>query len=182
MRYAWALLLLVALPGLPLRGEEAGGSPSEALGPGTTAAIDQMALLGPPRGAKLEGQALSERTVALASRMRCPVCQGLSVADSPSSSAQAMLSQVRDLLAAGYGEQQILDYFEGAYGEFVLLEPKARGFNLVVWLTPILGLALGIWVLSRRLRSPRPGSEAGGETTSPELREYLERVRSEVGS
>jgi cytochrome c-type biogenesis protein CcmH/NrfF len=43
-----------------------------------------------------------------------------------------MMSEVRDLLARGYSEQQVLDYFVRSYGEFVLLEPTAKGFNLMV--------------------------------------------------
>ena len=96
--------------------------------------------------------------------MRCPVCQGLPISDSPSASAITMLSQVRDLLAEGYTQSQILDYFERSYGEFVLLQPKAKGFNLLVWLAPVLVVALGLYVIRRRAGSgirliaePRPG-------------------------
>jgi cytochrome c-type biogenesis protein CcmH len=113
--------------------------------------------------------------------MRCPVCQGLSIADSPAASATSMLDQVRDLFAEGYDEQQILDYFVRSYGEFVLLQPRARGFNLVVWLAPLAAVALGLLLLSRRLRR-RPDQALGKEQEEEGLAEYLERVRTEVGN
>lgn len=150
--------------------------------PVTESSIDATALLGPPRGRPLAGEELDRRTIELASRMRCPVCQGLSVADSPAASALAMLAQVRDLLAAGYTEKQILDYFVRSYGEFVLLEPKAEGFNLVVWLAPIAALLFGAGLIVLRLRRRPRRAELRSERPDDELEEYLQRVRSEVGS
>ncbi len=103
--------------------------------------VQEFELLGEPQGRRLEGEALQEATLELGSTMRCPVCQGLSIADSPTPSAVAMLSQVRDLFALGYTSEQILDYFESSYGEFVRLSPRPDGLNLLVWLAPIAVLA-----------------------------------------
>ena len=50
---------------------------------------------------------------------------------------------MRELLAAGYDEEQILAYFERSYGEFVRLEPPLRGVNWLVWIAPVVGLLLG---------------------------------------
>ena len=155
--------------------------------------LDEAAILGPPRGAPLEGTALDAATRALGQRMRCPVCQGMAIADSPSASALAMMAQVRDLLARGYTERQVLDYFVRSYGEFVLLEPTRQGFNLVVWLLPLAGVAAGAVLIALRLRSGRarrdaPGGDGGGSRAAgsaagdPDLDRYVERVRSEVGS
>ena len=121
--------------------------------------LDEAAILGPPQGRPLDGAELDARTRALAERMRCPVCQGLSIAASPSASALAMLAQVRDLLARGYTDEQVLDYFVRSYGEFVLLEPTAQGFNLVVWLLPLAGVGIGAVLIAaavaRLTRAPR---------------------------
>jgi cytochrome c-type biogenesis protein CcmH/NrfF len=65
-------------------------------------------LLGPPAGGELAGEKLRERTDEVAARLRCVVCQGLSVAESPAPMAQQMKAQVRDLLAAGYAEPQVM--------------------------------------------------------------------------
>lgn len=142
-------------------------------------AVDPAVAVGAPEGRPLAGRELETRTRALGSQMRCPVCQGLSIADSPATSATSMLAQVRDLLSKGYSEDQILDYFVGSYGEFVLLEPRARGFNLVVWLGPLIAVAIGLVLVLRRIR--RRASAPAEREAESELADYLERVRSEVG-
>ena len=89
----------------------------------------------------------------LSAELRCPVCQGLSLADSPSELSQEMKSVVRAQLAAGKSPDEVKAYFVGRYGEWILLEPKARGWNLLVYALPLLlvlaGLA-GVFFLARR--------------------------------
>ena len=101
----------------------------------------------PPGGTALQGADLARRTQEIASVIRCPVCQGLSIADSPSEMAVNMKAQVRELLARGYTQQQIETYFERSYGQFVLLRPKFRGVNTLVWILPIVALFGGIWIV-----------------------------------
>jgi len=112
-------------------------------------------VVGPPRGQSLTGAELETRTKQVAALLRCPVCQGLSVADSPSPTAQNMKAHVRELLAQGYDQDQILAYFERSYGEFVRLEPARRGVNWLVWIAPVAGLLLGVAVVLFTLRSPK---------------------------
>jgi cytochrome c-type biogenesis protein CcmH len=119
-------------------------------------------VVGPPRAARLTGAALEARADEVAGLLRCPVCQGLSVADSPSTMASNMRAQVKDLVAAGYDEEQILSYFERSYGEFVRLKPPLRGVNWLVWLAPLLGLLLGAVVIGWALRAPRGASGGAG--------------------
>ena len=134
-------------------------------------AIDPGTVVGPPRGQPLAAADLEARSEEVAALLRCPVCQGLSVADSPSSMAQSMKRQVREMLAAGYDRAQILAYFEGSYGEFVRLEPQLRGVNWLVWLAPIAGLLAGAAVVAWTLRVPRaamsPGSGERGAAAEP---------------
>lgn len=99
--------------------------------------------LGRPAGPAISGSELDLLTEELAREMRCPVCQGLSIAASRSISALNMKMEVRQLLSEGYSADQVLDYFEQSYGEFVRLTPKATGFNLLVWILPLAGLLLG---------------------------------------
>jgi cytochrome c-type biogenesis protein CcmH len=141
--------------------------------------VDERELLGEPTGRPLEGGELQAVTREIASNLRCPICQGLSVADSPTASAQAMLDQVRDLLEQGYTTNQIFAYFEGAYGEFVLLTPRADGFNLVVWLGPIVVLLAGITLLAVRFRRSSSTTTAAA-SEGEELDPYLERVREDL--
>ena len=145
--------------------------------------VDSAAAIGAPKGTPLQGEELDRRTQELSSLMRCPVCQGLSIADSPTLIAQAMKSEVRQLLAAGYTQQQIFEYFEQSYGEFVRLEPKAKGFNLVVWLAPIAALLLGVALIIVRLRRPASVDGSTGQSEpSDDLESYKQRVRRELGS
>lgn len=109
-------------------------------------------IVGPPRGMPLEGQALAETTHELASLLRCTTCQGSSVADSPSTGALNMRREVEDLLAIGFSGDQVLAYFESKYGQFVLLQPKAEGLNLLVWIGPGMLLLLGAGILVVYLR------------------------------
>ncbi len=124
------------------------------LAPGTAAAQD-----GAPLGPPLSGAALDQATEDVASLMRCPVCQGLSVADSPASSAVDLKAEVRRQLALGYTKDQVIASFERSYGEFIRLEPKAEGFNWLVWLMPVLALLVGALVIYFQLR-PRPQAPA----------------------
>ena len=123
--------------------------------PATAQAIDvsrpEPAPLGPP----LSGAALDRATEEVASQMRCPVCQGLSVADSPASSAVDLKTEVRRQVALGYTKEQVIASFERSYGEFIRLEPKAEGFNWLVWLAPMIALVTGALVIFFRLRPLR---------------------------
>lgn len=96
---------------------------------------------------------LEAQTKQVASQLRCVVCQGLSIQDSPSSLAQEMRALVRDQLAAGMTPAEVKAYFVDRYGEFVLLEPEPTGFNLVVYIMPVvvvIGGAAFVFVKARQ--------------------------------
>ncbi len=95
---------------------------------------------------------LDARTRAVASDLRCPVCQGLSIQDSPSELAQQMRDLVKQQLDSGRSPAQIKDYFVGRYGEWILMAPEAHGFNWLVYLLPFLVLGFGGWILLVALR------------------------------
>ncbi|MBI3182056.1 MAG: cytochrome c-type biogenesis protein CcmH [Myxococcales bacterium] len=124
------------------------------------------------------------RVQALAKVLRCPVCQGLSIADSPSSMARAQLEKVRELVREGKTDQEIFAYFEARYGEFALLEPKAQGINLLAWVGPMALLLFGFFVILSQVR--RRGSavspaQGGPPAAAPPAEdEYLRQVRSEI--
>lgn len=117
--------------------------------------------------AAAEGPELDRQVHEIASSLRCPVCYGLSVEDSPSALARDMKETMRDMLAAGRSPDEVRAYFVSRYGEWILLKPKARGFNLVVWLLPVATVLAGvavIWVAVRKWTRPPIGTdEASGE-------------------
>ena len=86
---------------------------------------------------------LEDKTKAVASELRCPVCQGLSIQDSPSELSQSMRSVVRDQLAAGQTPDEVKAYFVSKYGEWILLAPRPRGFNMVAYAIPVLVVVCG---------------------------------------
>jgi cytochrome c-type biogenesis protein CcmH len=88
----------------------------------------------------------------IASELRCVVCQNLSVADSPSEMAAQMRAIVRERLAAGDSPEQVREYFVERYGEWILLAPRRRGFNLLVWGFPIAAVAVGLAAVALLLR------------------------------
>lgn len=95
---------------------------------------------------------LEARTSALAAQLRCPVCQGLSIQDSPSELAQSMRAVVREQLAAGKTPEEVKAYFVSKYGEWILLSPEARGFNLLAYGLPVLLVVAGAGVVIVALR------------------------------
>jgi cytochrome c-type biogenesis protein CcmH len=138
---------------------------------------DAQQFVGAPKGTPLAGAPLFQRTHEVASLLRCPVCQGMSVADSPAEMAVNMKAQVRALLARGYTEEQILKYFELSYGQFVLLKPKER----MVWILPIVVLVIGVVIVVLKIRSlGKGGPPEPPPPDAPGTDPYLSRVRDLV--
>lgn len=131
-------------------------------------------------GAQPPAQPVSDAVAyQIASELRCVVCQNLSVADSPSEMAAQMRAIVRERLAAGDSPEQVREYFVARYGEWILLAPRRRGFNLLVWGFPIAAVALGLVVvallLRRWTRRPAVARVAVDPAMSERIRRELER-------
>jgi cytochrome c-type biogenesis protein CcmH len=141
---------------------------------------DAQTVVGPPKGLPIAGAQLDQRTNEVASLLRCPVCQGLSVADSPSTVAQDMKQQVRELLARGYTQEQILSYFEHSYGQFVLQKPKFQGVAALVWLLPIAALIFGAIVVFSKAKQLEQGPAAVPDAEPQPVDPYIARVREMV--
>ena len=98
---------------------------------------------------------------AVSAQLRCPVCQGLSLQDSPSELSQEMKDVVRQQLAEGRTPEEVKAYFVSKYGEWILMEPKPEGFNLAVYALPIIGLIAGAaFVFFTARRWVRQGGDA----------------------
>lgn len=86
---------------------------------------------------------LDERTLVVARQIQCPVCNGESVADSPSLKAAEMRAVIRQQLSEGRSEQQVLAYFSQVYGNDILESPPRQGFTSLIWIMPVLILLAG---------------------------------------
>ena len=122
---------------------------------------------------------------ALGKKLRCPVCQGSNIRDSPSPTARAMYERTRQLIAAGYDEQEIIDYFVDKYDEFILLEPQSDGLNIFLFVAPGLAVGLGLALALkavvgwRREPGTSPVSQPAPEETEV-LDEYERRLLAEL--
>ncbi|HSB67934.1 MAG TPA: cytochrome c-type biogenesis protein [Candidatus Methylomirabilis sp.] len=138
--------------------------------------IPGMVLAAAGADTRMPDFALEDRVRAVAEGLRCVVCQNLSVADSPSDLAKEMRNLVREQIQQGKSPEEIRAYFVSRYGEFVLLAPPKRGFNLLLWGLPFLAIlagACGVYLVARRWTAQRePGPAADPE--------YAERVRREL--
>ena len=93
------------------------------------------------------------RARALSRELRCMVCQNHSIDDSDAPLARDLRLLVRERIAAGNSDQQVMDFLVSRYGEFVLLKPRVEGHTLVLWLlTPLVlfGGGLSLWLYNRR--------------------------------
>lgn len=95
-----------------------------------------------------------DRVATLGASIKCPVCQGEAIIDSPSPTARAMMDVLEEKVAAGESDRQIFDYFSARFGDGIVLDPPFEGKTLVVWLTPIVALAAGMWMIASRRREP----------------------------
>src|SRR3990170_1544363 len=92
---------------------------------------------------------------AVAKKLYCPVCPNTPLDVCETQACKDWREQIRDQLAAGWSEQQVLDYFVQQYGERVLGEPQRSGFTSMVWVLPLIAVLLGIVIVWQVLRSWR---------------------------
>jgi cytochrome c-type biogenesis protein CcmH len=106
----------------------------------------------------------AERADAVARELRCPDCQGLSVADSPTTSAAEIRRQVDELIASGASADDVRAHFVARYGEWILLAPSSP----LLWIAPfavalVAAAGLAVWLLRRRPpATARPGEPDDG--------------------
>src|SRR5689334_16899498 len=95
---------------------------------------------------------VDEQAREIAKQLQCPICNGSTVADSPSDLAAQMRVVIRQKVEAGESRDQIIQYFVDRYGDSILMEPPRRGFGLAVWIAPIVILVAGAVILATVLR------------------------------
>jgi cytochrome c-type biogenesis protein CcmH len=135
-------------------------------------------------GEMLSDPALEARARSLSKELRCMVCQNQSIDDSEAPLAHDLRVLVRERLAAGDSDQQVLDYLVARYGEFVLLKPPLSWHTALLWGLPpgvlLIGVAAIVVVLTRR-REAVPATEPANLTAAEERR-VAELMRGESAS
>ena len=106
-----------------------------------------------------------DRVESIGQRIKCPVCQGESIADSPSTMARDMMDLITERVDAGFSDKAIIDELLESYSGALLLDPPASGTTLLLWLAPLAALAAGVVVILWWRRHPR--EEGPGEEDAP---------------
>lgn len=159
-------------------------SQEDETAPGTAAVQETEA----PQSVEEDRSALTDADEAeldalaaeVASGLRCPVCRNQSVLESNAELSREMQRVVRERLAAGETPEEVEAYFVSRYGEWILLQPRARGINLIVYALPGIVLLLGFFLARNRLRkwagvgAPDVSVEsAGSQSIGDEDEEWL---------
>jgi cytochrome c-type biogenesis protein CcmH len=104
---------------------------------------------------RLADPTLEQRARDVSKALRCVVCQNETIDESSAELARDMRVLVRERIAGGDSNEQVLSYMVQRYGDFVLLKPRFTAENLVLWLGPFALLVVGGFVVARRLRRPQ---------------------------
>jgi cytochrome c-type biogenesis protein CcmH len=107
---------------------------------------------------------LQKRAIELEENLRCLVCQNQTIADSNAELAQDLRRQVREQIAQGRTDAEIVAYMVQRYGDFVLYKPPVKATTLLLWFGPGLLLLAGGLALFRNVRT-----RAGKRAAAPEL-------------
>ncbi|WP_136682702.1 cytochrome c-type biogenesis protein [Falsirhodobacter xinxiangensis] len=107
-------------------------------------------------GEMLSDPELEARAREISKGLRCPVCRNENIDDSNATIASDLRLLVRERLVAGDDDQQVVDFVVDRYGEYVLLNPVARGAGMLLWIAGPLMLLGGGAVALTYLRRRRP--------------------------
>lgn len=118
----------------------------------------------------------------IAKKLYCPVCPNTPLDVCETKACQDWRAQIKDQLAAGWSEDQIINYFVTQYGERVLAEPRRQGFSSLVWVLPVMAVIIGLVVIWQVLRSWAVARQARiGPSPPPQVSpETLARIEKEL--
>ncbi|MCB1368642.1 MAG: cytochrome c-type biogenesis protein CcmH [Rhodobacteraceae bacterium] len=116
---------------------------------------------------------LEERARDISKGLRCLVCRNENIDDSNADLARDLRLLVRERLVAGDSDEQVTAFVVARYGEYVLLQPKASGSNLLLWAAGPVMLILAGWTAIAFLRRRRPVEAALEPDEEKRLSELL---------
>ena len=103
-------------------------------------------------------QSAAARAHNLETQLKCPECEGLSVADSNAPTSLAIRADIKKRIRQGQNDDVIRQAYVDRYGEQILLQPQGSGISLLVWVLPVVVLVVGAFgigfVLARNRRAP----------------------------
>ena len=123
----------------------------------------------------LADPALEARARAITAELRCVVCRNESVDDSNAEIARDIRLMVRERLVAGDSDAETVQYMVDRFGEYVLLNPRATGANLALWLAGPVLLLLGLVIALSTIRRRRPAIAELSAQEEARLRQLLEK-------
>jgi cytochrome c-type biogenesis protein CcmH len=120
-------------------------------------------------GAEGTPQQMEARVKTVAEQLRCVVCQNQTIADSHAELAIDLRAQIREQVAQGRRDEQILAYMAERYGAYVLYKPPVNAATALLWAGPavmLVGGALAMGLAVRR-RGRRPVTQPSDRGTAP---------------
>jgi cytochrome c-type biogenesis protein CcmH len=121
------------------------------------------------------------RARQLSQELRCMVCQNQSIDDSEAPLARDLRLLVRERIASGDSDAQVIDFLVARYGEFVLLRPRFEPQTLLLWLVPplvLVGGGLVLWLQAQR-RKPGAGEIPSDGALTPEEQARLKLLMAD---
>ena len=124
----------------------------------------------------LDDPVLEERARELSKGLRCLVCRNESIDESNADLARDLRILVRERLVEGDTDEEVIDFLVARYGEYVLLNPRATGSSLILYIAgpAMLLAALGISAAYLRRRRAQPETERLSEAERTRLSELLD--------
>lgn len=123
------------------------GSPVRRWGPWIAMAVVAVAVLSVAAFGSRSAPTAQDRVTSLSRTVKCPVCAGESVAESNAPASQEIRRQIAEQIQKGQTDDEIRQYYVARYGEAILLTPPSTGISALVWILPVVALAMGAAVL-----------------------------------
>ncbi len=117
---------------------------------------------------------LESRAREITAGLRCVVCRNESVDDSNADIARDIRLMVRERLVAGDSNDEVVQFMVDRFGEFVLLNPRATGSNLILWISGPALLLLGLGIAATTIRRRRPATAALSAAEEARLKQLLD--------
>ncbi len=143
--------------------------------------LANSAMASPDPEEALPDPAQEARAKEISQNLRCVVCKSQSINDSNAPLAKDLRLLVRERVAAGDSDEEVMAYITDRYGEYVLLRPNVEGVNIFLWGAPTLMLLIGIGLAVLFIRQQRKVVLEAPAPLSEEEKALLEKAMVESG-